>query len=175
MHNIYSYRQVQGRPSLYSCVISDFYQDTSSRWQTRTHRLVCFCHPSLCFLRGPGCVAEWEETCRSLTVLMPHSQAFPGRSDTHKQAHSMAEDMLGTDVITDLPGNNRPVVIVPFVMFHHVEIWTSQAHQMDCEIKCVLWWINTACYDVVLSVFVYMPPAADLWCEHAQDEKKGFR
>lgn len=44
---------VQGQPSLYSWVIGDFYQDTSSRWQTRTRRLVCFCHPSLCFLRGP--------------------------------------------------------------------------------------------------------------------------
>lgn len=46
---------------------------------------------------------------------MPHAQGFPGRSDTHKQAYSIPEDMLERRDHR-LPGNNRPVVIAPFVV-----------------------------------------------------------
>lgn len=74
-----------------------------------------FSRSGLYFFRSPGCVAEWEETCWSLTVLTPHAQGFPGRSDTHKQAHSIPEDMLDRRD-RRLPGNSRPLVIAPFVV-----------------------------------------------------------
>lgn len=133
-----------------------FYQDTSSRWQTRTHRPVCLCRPGLCFFTSPGCDAEWEEACWSLTVLMPHSQGFPGRSDTHKQAHSIPEDMLDRHDHR-LPGNNRPVVIVPLVMFHHMILWSfSSANKQTLkQVSTVI--NNTACYAVVLNSALVMP------------------
>lgn len=97
---------VHGQPSLYSCVISDFIKTPRAGDRHGHTAWFVFAVQALCFLRGPGCVAEWEETCWSLTVLMPHSQGFPGRSDTHKQVHSIPEDMLDRRDHR-LPGNKQ--------------------------------------------------------------------
>lgn len=140
--------QVQGRPGLYSCVISDFIKTPrAGDRHGHTGRFVFATQPV--FSQTHPCVAEWEETCWSLTVLMPHSQGFPGRSNSHKQAHSIPEDMFNRRDHR-LPENNRPAVIVPFVMFHHTTIlWTPVVQTNGLWNKYALWWINTACYDVV--------------------------
>lgn len=114
---------------------------------TDTQAGLCLPSTGLCFLRGPGCVAEWEETCWSLTVLMPHSQGFPGRSDAHKQAHSIPEDMLDRRDHHRPAGNNRPAVaVVPFVTFHYTRIlWTYSLNEWPRS-------INTACYEFVVGL-----------------------
>lgn len=77
-----------------------------------------FCHPSLCFLRGPGCDAEWDVSkhdCADVSFAgLPsaiwHSQTGPLKTGGHfRQAWSQTT-----------PGNNRPVAVVPLTTFHHL-------------------------------------------------------
>lgn len=57
-HKTMALPQVQGYPSLYSCVISDFTKTPRAGDGHEHTGWFVFCHPGLCFLRGPGCVDE---------------------------------------------------------------------------------------------------------------------
>lgn len=82
---------------------------TSSRWHTWAAVFT-----TLCFLWGPGCDAEREETCWSLKSLLP---GFPQRCGHHKT------DPLNTRWRAQSQtsgGNNRPAAAAPLVALHRV-------------------------------------------------------
>lgn len=72
-------------------------------------------------------------TCCSLTLLLPHLQAFPGRSDTHKQVRSIPQSMIDRHDHR-LPGNNRPAVVVSFLTPCHSMILGSSLEETN-ELK----------------------------------------
>lgn len=115
--------QIQGLSSLYSCVINNFIKTPQA--SERNEGGFLFAIEAGIFYRSQRCVAEWDETCRSLTVLMPHSQGFPGRSDTHKHAHSIQQNILDRHDHRQ-PGNNWPVIIVPSNTFYYTTVCKLQ-------------------------------------------------
>lgn len=94
-----------------------------------------FCYPSLCFLRGPGCDAEWDvskhdcadASFAELPSAIWHSQTGPLKTGGHvRQAWSQTT-----------PGNNRPLTT-----FHHLVNFSSANKSSGINKYWILCYLN---------------------------------
>lgn len=103
-----------------------FYQDTSSRWQTRKHRPVCLCRPGLCFYSGAQDVLlnEKRRVEAWLCWRFIHWVSLGGQTLTNKSIQY--QRTCPTDLITDCREITGLLSLChPLLSFHHAKIlWT---------------------------------------------------